>query len=403
LHADKSTWEKTDDPYQPTTTAIIQSDASTTQGSTSSPYDATSMTIKYQAMTMGHAELSNADAFAASGLAYANEFNIAYPEGNGGNSATQGFGPYTLAPGDSIHIVLAEGVAGINRQKNREVGGNWLSWVNKTAAPTLIMPNGSTTTDYNGYKDAWVWTSEDSIKQTFQRAFDLYNANYNIPRPPPPPNIFNVNSGGDRISLSWSDNATSWPNFDGYVIYRSTANVLSPETIYEKIFECDRTNAVHVFPDITARRGFNYYYFIQTKDDGSTNTIEPGVPMKSSMFLTVTNKPANLLRQAATSLSEIRVVPNPYNIKSRTLQFADPLTGFDRDRLAFFGLPGRCTIRIFTERGDLIWEKEHTNGSADEYWNSQTKYGQVVVSGIYIAHFQTPDGQSIVRKFIVIR
>ena len=205
------------------------------------------------------------------------------------------------------------------------------------------------------------------------------------------------------LRLAWSDNATTSPNFDGYEIYRSTGNVLSPETIYEKIFEGDAANVVHAFDDVTARRGFNYYYYIQSKDNGSTNTIQPGVPLKSSMFWTVTIKAANLLRPAATSLDSIRVVPNPYNIRSRTLQFADPITGFDRDRIAFFGLPGKCTIRIFTERGDLIWEKEHTNGSGDEYWNSQTKYGQVVVSGVYLAHFQTPEGQSIVRKLIVIR
>jgi len=69
----------------------------------------------------------------------------------------------------------------------------------------------------------------------------------------------------------------------------------------------------------------------------------------------------------------------------------------------FLNLPGECTIRIYTERGDLIKTIEHTNGSGDEAWNLVTKYRQVVVSGIYLAHIETPDGRSTYRKFIVIR
>ena len=400
LHADKSATDKNDDPYQPFTTASIGSDS---LGSTPySQFDRIAMEERYTLfMTRGKPSLSQWEVLQQSGLDIDTWVDTRDP---GGYSATQGFGPYTLVPGDSIHIVLAEGVAGIDRAKNRAVGANWLAYYNKTGTPTLVMPDGSTSTDYTAYKRAWVQTGIDSIMKAFQMATDLYKASYQTPPAPPAPLFFTVNSGGDRITLTWEDNAPKeYTDFDGYEIYRSVGNVLAPETVYEKVFECSAADAVHAWDDTTARRGFDYYYYIQTKGKPSSNTIPPGVVPKSSMFLTVTNKAANLLRPAAEKLEEVRVVPNPYNIKSRILQFVDPGTDFDRDRIAFFGLPPVCTIRIYTERGDLIWQKEHTNGSGDEYWNSQTQYGQIIVSGLYIAHFQTPDGKSIFRKFLVIR
>jgi hypothetical protein len=140
------------------------------------------------------------------------------------------------------------------------------------------------------------------------------------------------------------------------------------------------------------------------------NTIEPGVPLVSSQFLTQTETSAELLKEGKSNMDSIYVVPNPYMVRSRKLQWGltlDPThqnQGFDQDRIAFVNLPKEaCTIRIFTERGELIWQTEHTNGSSAEHWNQKTTYGQTIVSGIYIAHFQTSSGKSVYRKFVVVR
>lgn len=239
-------------------------------------------------------------------------------------------------------------------------------------------------------------TGIDSLYRTFRHAGQNFKNGYAIPQPPPPPSIFEVRSGGDRISLSWADNAASWPGFDGYKIYRATGK---PDTTYTEIFSCNRANVVHTFDDVTARRGFDYYYYIVSKDDGSTNDVHPGAPLVSSKFYTMTNAPAYLRRPAADDLADIRVVPNPYNIRARELQFGSVAP----DRIAFFGLPPECTIKIFTERGDLVETLAHTDGSGDELWDSLTSSRQVVVSGLYIAVIETPDGRSAVRKFIIIR
>ena len=394
LHADKSTTDHNDDLYQPTTTHYRNSDSPELQRA-SSQYDEPLMANRYEVFTCGHAELTQAEEIELSG-----DFADQWGPGIGGTSAIMGFGPYQISEGDSIHIVCAGGVAGLNRAKNREVGGNWLQWSNGTGTPTLIMPDGSTTTDYNNYKKEWVLTCRDSLMKMFANATTNYQSSYNIPQPPPPPNRFDVHSGGDRIRLSWADNATSDPHFDGYVIYRSEGNVMTIKTVYEKIWECNASNVVHEFDDTTAVRGFDYYYYIQSKDDGSQNEVEPGKPLVSSLFWTLTSLPATLQRPAGQSLKEVRVVPNPYDIRSRSLQFGDE---FQYDRIAFYGLPPECSVKVFTERGDLIWKKEHTDGSGDELWDSMTSSSQIIVSGIYILYVETPGGDSVYRKFVVIR
>lgn len=74
-------------------------------------------------------------------------------------------------------------------------------------------------------------------------------------------------------------------------------------------------------------------------------------------------------------------------------------------------------MKIYTERGDLIWIKDHNDGSGDELWDSFTSSGQIVVSGVYILYVEVtadltdPDdptrtfkkGDNIIKKFVIIR
>jgi hypothetical protein len=332
--------------------------------------------------------------------------------------------------------------------------------------------------------------------------------------------------------------------------------VLQWITKYEKIFECNKSNAVNHFDDVTANRGFDYYYYIQSKDDG---TQVPNEVLYSSLFWTVTSRQANLQRPAepvtpfppdvlnsfwkliaefkgpwvsgtnyssnthdvisyqgsfyicklltsdttkpnlddthwrlltsqgdsvafnkgpwilgsnyadtthdivtyngssyickdniphdsttpdldkahwqlltprgdwvsgshyiahdivsyssssfvtlysiasGKGLDLVRVVPNPYDIRARYFQFGDQS---QYDRIAFYGLPAVCKLKIFTERGDLIWEKDHTGGTGDELWDSKTSSGQIIASGIYILYVEASGGGSVFRKFVVIR
>ena len=124
-------------------------------------------------------------------------------------------------------------------------------------------------------------------------------------------------------------------------------------------------------------------------------------------------------------------MPNPYDIRSS--EWTGRSFAGTPDRIAFWGLPDICKVKIFTERGDLIWEKYHThplgNYTGEELWDSKTSSGQIIVSGVYILYVEVPEdiryivdiydetgaiihyagdlkyrkGESVYRKFVVIR
>jgi len=318
----------------------------------------------------------------------------------GGYSTAHGFGPYAMAQDESIHIVLAEGISGLSRQLVYDVGAVWLE-----------DPDNN-----NDYKNEMVMTGRDSLIKTFENAQENYQSNFEIPQPPPPPEEVTVSSGGDMIALTWANNAQGWTDeingnsFAGYRVYRA---IQIPDTTYELVFACgpgtDNPEVVHMFEDKSPRRGFDYYYYMTSFDDGSTSD---GV-LESSKFYTMTNEPAFLRRPAENILKDIRIVPNPYNKRAEELQFG--VSG--ADRILFVNLPPYCDIKIYTERGDLINTLHHTDGTGDEAWNSITSSRQVVVSGVYIAHIEVTEdtmdedtgrvllqkGETVIKKFVIIR
>ncbi|MBN2103229.1 hypothetical protein JW835_04225 [bacterium] len=385
LHADTDVDNQGDDIYQPITTWYVSSDESV-WSSDVSQIDEIYMQQRYEFMSEGHPEKSHAEMIAENYL-YTQEYEEVDSKRNvgGGTSQGQGYGPYDLAPGDSVRIVFAQGISGLCREKNREVGWNWVQHYNAKGNPELMMPDKSITSDHNEYKKAWVFTGIDSVIKTYRNAMNNYQSGYSLPEAPPPPDRFTVTSGGDRIRLSWADNAISTAGFDGYVVYRTEGNVLDPDAVYKKVFECNASNAVHTWDDTSAARGFHYFYYIQSKNDGSNNG---GTPLYSGLFWTVTNKSANLRRRAESFLSEVRVVPNPYDIRSRMFQFGE---NSYYDQIVFYGLPPQCKLKVYTERGDLIWEREHTDGSGDEIWNSLTSSRQIIVSGIYLLYVEVTE------------
>ncbi len=330
----------------------------------------------------------------------------------GGTGLWSAYGPWDINPGDSVKVILAVGVAGLDRQQCWDIGKRWMQ-AHKNASDNgpFTLPDGSTTTDENIYKNNWVFTGKDSIMKTFSRAVRNYEADYQIPEPPQPPPIFDVRSGGDRIVLAWDlSPSESQSGFGGYKIFRAEG---TPDTLFDEI--ATLPPGTGSFDDVTAKRGFSYYYYISAFSDGSANSsgvANPSGELLSSRFYTKTNIAAYLRRQAGKSLSDIRIVPNPYNIKAAQMQYPG-----EPDKIMFLNIPGHCTIRIYTDNGNLIKTIEHEDGSGDERWNSNTSSGQVVVSGVYVVHFTITEdftdpetgelkyrkGDTAVQKCIIIR
>lgn len=419
LHADVDVNQDPNDPNsddinQPFTSVKIESNDQTTTNN--DQFSETRMKDEYNRFcAFGYPEKSQAEEV---GDGYP---NIDADVGGGGYSQAIAFGPYTMAPGDSVRIVLAECVAGLDRATAHKVGQNWYKAQIDGESVSVDMPDPddpnhplitkTITKDggANDYKNAWVYTGKDSLLKTFRNAMNLWNNGLDLgdQQPPDPPSTFMVESQGNRIFLSWTNNAESHERFEGYKIYRALGEI---DSTYHEIADLSISNdsLANEYSDYTAFRGQSYYYYIVSYDNGTTNN---GVPLHSSPFWTRTNKGAYLLKPPSDTMEDIRVVPNPYNIRNRSMQYVG-----ESNKIMFLNLPAACKIRIFTERGDLIYTMDH-EGSGDARWDLITSSRQIVVSGVYIVHFEVmddihdvttgelliPKGKSTYRKFVIIR
>lgn len=398
IYADKSATDHTDAGLdQPSTTSFLASDDPITSNE-DKQFDNAKMTNQYAKMTEGHAPRQ------AWLVDPAGKFDQQTVMGNigsgapGGWSHGMGYGPYTLAPGQSVRIVWVEGVNGLTFDECVSVG--------------LQYKRGTITTQA---KDDSVLNGRLRLFETMRRAAANYNSGFNLPKPPYPPATFNVNGGGDRIALTWSPNPKESSNgFVGYRVYRATGRA---DSTYRLIYQCGGTrpsdpnvkfdaSKTYAFNDVTAIRGVSYYYYMTSFGSafaGDATTRTPAAPngLESNLFYTRTYDAATLKRPAGTSSDQIRIAPNPYIISSseNTLRFPS-----QPDKIAFFNIPGNCVISIYTELGERIYQIIHNDGTGDAYWNSVTSGNQVIVSGIYIVVFENKDtGEKTIKKLVVVR
>ena len=408
LHAPGSADAEEDDPSQPSTTVYFGSDD--TYLSNNDPFSVSKMQFEYNLMASGHKSPRHAWAVEPTGPdGWLNPTNDPSLGNSGGFSFANGYGPYTLAPGESVTIVMAEGASGLSREANTAIGRAWREAGAVPGAP--LTYNGVTMT-----KNEWVFTGRDSLFQTFRRAIANYNAGYDIPKAPPPPNSFAVASGGDRISLQWDPPADA-SRIAGYEVYRATSAYDSTYTLIHTSGAGETS-----YDDLTPIRGIQYFYYIQSVTNGSANNgagmTPAGVPLRSSRYYTQTYDPAFLQRQAGTALDQVRIVPNPFYLGAARGTQEEAVRFFDvGDKLAFYNIPGQCRIDIYTELGELIDTIDHSDGSGDEFWFQTTAARQLIASGVYIAVITVTEdivdldtgatlfqkGERTIQKFVIIR
>jgi hypothetical protein len=75
-------------------------------------------------------------------------------------------------------------------------------------------------------------------------------------------------------------------------------------------------------------------------------------------------------------------------------------------RVRFVNLPHRATVRVFSLSGDLVWsgyfENPLDSRGEPPGWNLVSRNNQEIVSGTYIVHVESPQGNEI-TKLIVVR
>ncbi|MCZ6632545.1 MAG: hypothetical protein O7G87_04005 [bacterium] len=314
---------------------------------------------------------------------------------SGGRVPTFAIGPYTFAPGESITMVWMESNYGLSRDVALNVGRAYKDsgWDDTF----MIEYDGQSMT-----KNRWVLSTRDSILSLIRRAEANWASGLSIPHPPMPPSKFEVVSGSDRIVLTWD----TFPNAN-----QSSFEIWRTRNLFEGALEDDWKYQLIATPgggdrrfeDTDVIRGISYFYYIisvgEVNNDGTAMT-PTGMRLKSSRYYTQTYSPAFLKRPPGNALSEVRVVPNPYILEAdKNIRFPD-----QQDKMAFFEIPGQCTIKIYSELGELIHTIEHGDGSGDEFWNLTTDSNQVVTSGIYFAVVQDLNtNEKIIKKFVIIR
>ena len=399
------TYGSGDTGEQPRTMGVMGSDD---PNLTTDEYNTTLMQIQYDTyMASGRLYPHHADDIEPDGgfdtpTNAPNIFDGVYDEG--GWSVIEGHGPYDIPFGGTVDIVVADGVNGLGMKAKYDIG--------KLYKATGTPPDESAMLEYNGTsmtKNQWALTAKDSLFQTFDRALANHAAGYSIPQPPYPPESFAVTSGTDKITLSWVP-MSGGPDRAGWHVYRAKGTYNFPyvgEALadhgglgHELIAEL--SGSATSYEDATASRGESYYYFIQAVGNAADNNggaMTPAGALKSNQHWTQTYLPASLKRSPGASLADVRVVPNPYHVGATT-----DIRYSSKDKLAFLDVPGNCTIKIYTQLGELVDTIEHTDGSGDEYWDQTTSSRQVVASGLYIAHITDNDGgDTAERKFVIIR
>jgi hypothetical protein len=273
-----------------------------------------------------------------------------------------------------------------------------------------------------------------------KRAFDL---NFNIPVPPPSPELRIIPDLG-KLRLHWArepedflDPRSREMDFEGYRIYISEEReddgfrLIRQVDVVDDFLEntgledlrdpmtIDTVEYEYRYDIADLRNGFKYWVAVTSFDTG-TSEIPPLESGRSQ------NRTFAIPGGPSASPGKVKVFPNPYR--------GDALWDgtLARDRyLWFVNLPQRCTIRIFTLAGDLVdtiefdgdtYEATEIRGIFDPTdvrnpetdipvlsggmaaWDLVTRSDQGVASGLYI--FSVEDrqtGETQLGKFLIMK
>jgi hypothetical protein len=338
-----------------------------------------------------------------------------YRQCNDGGQKHLVFGPYTLKHGDKLRYALAE-VVGYGAQENKRVEGGDVSkqWNLTPSWNRRVVINGEVLTEHYlddyGYPD-YVNSDVKTVTQVAHNAFKAYigeepvvpvwpesnppKGSYKIPVPYPAPAIVIANTDDGKINIQWLREVENFthprlmsPALAKFRVYRSNSGMGPWKLLSE--FEKGNVNEDGVYEFIDEDPDFKIgemrYYSITSVDAAGNESGRTNI----------TRFQKNI--GAVEKMTKVYAVPNPFISRS----------GFEgsgevEDKIGFYGLPAKCTIRIFSYSGQLIETLEHDTPLYSTEYFQITRNGQEIASGIYFYVVTTPEGDTARGKFIVIK
>jgi hypothetical protein len=364
LHADTSPTNTNDNPQQPSTMSDIHSDTNLLISINSG--NAARMSMLYNEMKSGRTP-RHAYLVEPSGTP-----GFLSPTGNpsrgtaGGFSHLTSYGPYTIAPGESVRIVVAEAVSGISREQALLTGQQF-----KQGEITALE------------KNEVVFQGRDSLMQTFVRAKANFDAQFDVPQAPAPPTRFEVRWTDEGVDLSWEYDQGAASAISGFSIWRASRFVDAP---YTRIAELGADS--RQFLDTPGNplggieAGVDYYYYITADGD-----------LPSGRFFTQTYDPLFAYAVSVERTSELpqelslsQNYPNPFNPQT-TIRYEIP--DYALVQLDVYDVMGRRVAA-------LVDAAQAPGRYAVEFNASQLS------SGVYVYRLSTGN-QILTRKMMLIK
>ena len=353
-------------------------------------------------------------------------------DGNRFNFYTFSYGPYTLAPGASVRIVLAE-IAGVMDYAAVNAGDPEGMFPDSTIA--AIERNAELA------RRAVAWGLGATV--------DGMPLAADVPEPPPAPDTDAVNASQGTedavIAVTWDDVAETATITDagggvfydgsrdlsGYRVYRSQDfqfvsdteppafrgaewTLLADIPIAEAGQYFDPELGRYSYSDDTVEFGRRYGYYVAAYSSNPGTWTSANGTVVSDLPELVSgdynrSEPASAVAGPVQN-ADFYVIPNPYVFGDPARSFGS--TGTEGElTIEFRNLPERATIRIYTISGDLVRTLRHGpdsrgNLSGTIAWDQESDSGLVVAPGLYIYHVNSEtegfDAQ-LTGKLMIIR
>jgi hypothetical protein len=341
------------------------------------------------------------------------------------------FGPYQMAPGEDVRIVMAivgavpaDAVAPIDgefqnaRRMCIDVGA---AYDNRSGARRPRIPLPYDVVDLFGNvvpgltqgavdiseeaKNSFLELSQQYCWRNASRAVKLWkngtvskgSGSFNINLAPASPSVDHQSVPG-KVELTWA----SVSNAQSYNIYRRYKRRPALVSPTDSTYLLYHNTTATSYDDENVVVGEDYYYIVTAVD---ANGLE------SSLHLNRTGTTQERLDEAliptrvpsADWMETVTVVPNPFHIQASSK--------YGGRRLSFFNLPPYAKIHIYTMTGDRVQTLDHFDGSGNTDWDRQDTFTTMeIVSGVYlyvVEEYDGPDGsatgEKAIGKFVVVK